>query len=62
MLTVVFGDVDDAVSVANSRRIDRLMSIVPERMNFPERQIFLEESKAAWIDGLRDGMLISAEN
>jgi hypothetical protein len=44
MLTVVSGDVDDAVSVANLRRIDRSMSIVPDSVNYQERQIFSLES------------------
>jgi len=49
MLTVVFGHVDDAVLVADSRKIDRSVSIVAESEETPERSNFSLKSKAMRI-------------
>jgi hypothetical protein len=49
MLTVVFRHVDGAVLIADSRKIDRSISIVAESEETPERSNFSLKSEAMRI-------------
>jgi hypothetical protein len=49
ILTVVFGHVDGAVLIADSRKIDRSISIAAESEETPERSSFSLKSKAMRI-------------
>jgi hypothetical protein len=49
ILTVVFGHVDGAVLIADSRKIDRSISVVAESEETPERSNFSLKSKAMRI-------------